>query len=492
VTTGVAVADTGEPAGLVARWDNSYLRLPGRFYAPLAPTPVANPRLIRLNHRLAAELNVNLEAPRETLAAVFGGNLIPTGAAPAATAYAGHQFGHFVPQLGDGRAILLGEVIGGDGKRADIQLKGAGRTPFSRGGDGRAALGPVLREYVLSEAMHALGIPTTRALAAVTTGETILRDTGPVPGAILARVASSHIRVGTFEYFRARGDTEAIRLLADHVIARHYPQAAGAANPARALLAAVIAAQATLVAHWQLVGFIHGVMNTDNCSIAGETIDYGPCAFMDDYHPARVYSSIDHAGRYAFANQPRIALWNLTRFAETLLPLLAGDEAVAIEIAQSALGEYAARFEDAYAAGLRRKLGLTAAHDGDFALAQDLLARMADNRADFTNTFRALGTPAARDQFTDPAAFDAWEVQWRARLARQGGAPAAMRAANPAFIARNHRVQAVITAAMDGDYTPFETLLTVLAAPYEDQPAHAGYAQPPAPGEAVLATFCGT
>jgi serine/tyrosine/threonine adenylyltransferase len=484
-------------AAPLATWDNSYVALPTRFFAPLAPTQVASPRLIRLNRPLAEALNLDITALADAeAAAIFAGNIIPAGANPAATAYAGHQFGHFVPQLGDGRAILLGEVIGRDGERYDIQLKGAGRTPFSRGGDGRAALGPVLREYIVSEAMAALGIPTTRALAAVTTGESILRDTGPMPGAILTRVAHSHIRVGTFEYFRARGDTEAVRLLADHVIARHYPKAAGAAQPYHALLEAVTGATAGLIAQWQNVGFIHGVMNTDNTSVAGETIDYGPCAFMDSYHPGRVYSSIDHAGRYAYGNQPRIALWNLTRFAETLLPLLADGDEAAIEIAQSKLQEYAGQFEGAYLAGLRRKLGLMRAEEDDFALAQDLLTRMAENQADFTNIFRALGSEAAREQFIDPTAFDGWAEQWHQRLAREGGPSpardAAMRAANPAFIPRNHRVQAVITAALAGDYAPFDTLLSVLAAPYDDQPEHAEFAKPPTEEEVVRATFCGT
>jgi uncharacterized protein YdiU (UPF0061 family) len=481
----------------LAAWDNSYTTLPARFFAALAPTRVAAPRLIRLNRPLAEALNLDVAGLGDgDAAAIFAGNVIPSGARPAATAYAGHQFGHFVPQLGDGRAILLGEVIGREGGRYDVQLKGAGRTPFSRGGDGRAALGPVLREYIVSEAMAALGIPTTRALAAVTTGERIVRDTGEVPGAILTRVARSHIRVGTFEYFRARGDTEGVRLLADHVIGRHYPEVAGGVLRYHGLLEAVIGAQARLIAQWQLVGFIHGVMNTDNSSVAGETIDYGPCAFMDGYHPGTVYSSIDHAGRYAYGNQPRIGLWNLTRFAETLLPLLAEGEEAAIEIAQSKLQGYAGQFESAYAAGLRRKLGLMRAEDGDFALAQDLLARMAENRADFTNMFRALGSEAAREQFIDPTAFDGWAEQWQQRLAREGGPSpardAAMRAANPAFIPRNHRVEAVISAALAGDYAPFETLLSVLGAPYDDQPEHAAFAKPPAEDEVVRATFCGT
>jgi uncharacterized protein YdiU (UPF0061 family) len=419
-------------------------------------------------------------------------------------AYAGHQFGHFVPQLGDGRAILLGEVIDADGVRRDIQLKGSGPTPFSRRGDGRAALGPVLREYIVSEAMAALGIPSTRSLAAVITGENVMRET-PLPGAVLTRVASSHIRVGTFQYFAARSDTEGVRRLADHVIARHYPQVAGAERPYLALLSAVIARQAELVARWLLVGFIHGVMNTDNTSVSGETIDYGPCAFMDHYDPATVFSSIDEQGRYAYANQPRIALWNLTRLAECLLPLLSDDKDKAIEEAQAALGEFAETFASAYQAGLRKKIGLFTMRDGDEALVQDLLDAMAKNRADFTLTFRRLsdaaGDPAGdaevRSLFADPAAYDEWAVRWRQRTSDEPQSPierrAAMRSVNPAFIPRNHRVEAVIEAAVNrDDFEPFETLLTVLSKPYQDQPDFAGYADPPEPHQRVLQTFCGT
>jgi uncharacterized protein YdiU (UPF0061 family) len=419
-------------------------------------------------------------------------------------AYAGHQFGHFVPQLGDGRAILLGEVIDTDGVRRDIQLKGSGPTPFSRRGDGRAALGPVLREYIVSEAMAALGIPTTRSLAAVITGESVLRETA-LPGAVLTRVASSHIRVGTFQYFAARGDTEGVRRLADHVIARHYPEAANAVRPYHALLQGVIARQAELVARWLLVGFIHGVMNTDNTSISGETIDYGPCAFMDSYDPAAVFSSIDEQGRYAYANQPRIALWNLTRLAECLLPLLSDDKDKAIEQAQSILAEFAEKFATAYQAGLRQKTGLLTERDGDEALVQDLLDAMARNQADFTLTFRGLSDAAldatsdqrVRQLFTDPTAYDEWAVRWRKRIGDEPQAPAtraiAMRAVNPAFIPRNHRIEAVIEAAVArDDFAPFEALLAVLSSPYEDQPALSAYAQPPEPHQRVLQTFCGT
>src|SRR3984885_11038691 len=360
------------PRLVMAGWafSNSYAALPPRFFARLDPVAVADPRLIKFNGALAAELG--LEWQDETaLAAIFAGNIVPLGADPIATAYAGHQFGQFVPQLGDGRAILLGEVIGRDGARRDIQLKGSGRTPFSRSGDGRAALGPVLREYLVSESMHSLGIPTTRALAAVTTGEPVFRG-AQLPGAIVTRGAASHVRVGTFEYFAARGDTEAVRRLADYVIDRHYPELASAERPYVELLAAVTRRQAALVAGWMRVGFIHGVMNTDNTAISGETIDYGPCAFMDGYDPATVFSSIDHAGRYAYGNQGRIVLWNLARLAETLIPLLDGGEAEAKE----ALGAFPARFQDAYFGGLRRKIGLTDEQDGDDDLAQDLLRLM--------------------------------------------------------------------------------------------------------------------
>src|ERR1700753_2228528 len=375
-------------------FQNTYAALPANFFARVAPTPVAAPRLIKLNRPLARHLGLDpdlLDSPEG--AEILSGKRLPDGAEPIAMAYAGHQFGHFVPQLGDGRAILLGEVIDKDGVRRDIQLKGSGPTPFSRRGDGRAALGPVLREYIVSEAMWALGIPTTRSLAAVITGESVMRET-PLPGAVLTRVASSHIRVGTFQYFAARGDTDGVRRLADHVLARHYPQAAQAARPYHALLEGVIARQADLVARWLLIGFIHGVMNTDNTSISGETIDYGPCAFMDHYDPAMVFSSIDEQGAYAYANQPRIALWNLTRLAECLLPLFSDEQEKAIAEAQDILGAFPERFSAAYQAGLRRKIGLFTVRDGDEALVQDLLDAMAGGKADFTLAFRRLGDTA--------------------------------------------------------------------------------------------------
>jgi uncharacterized protein YdiU (UPF0061 family) len=487
-------------------FDNSYARLPERFYARLAPTPVAAPRLVKLNEALALQLGLDpgaLASPEGV--EMLAGNRVAPGSEPIALAYAGHQFGNFVPQLGDGRAILLGEVVDRDGRRRDIQLKGSGPTPFSRSGDGRAAVGPVLREYIVSEAMAALGIPTTRSLAAVTTGEPIWRD-GELPGAVLTRVASSHVRVGTFQFFAARGDTEALRLLADHVIARHYPEARESAEPYLALFEAVIARQAALVAKWLLVGFIHGVMNTDNCSIAGETIDYGPCAFMDAYNPETVFSSIDQQGRYAYAHQPGIAHWNLARFGETLLPLLAEDSDKALAIANEALGTYRARYVDALTGGLRRKLGLLTEEEGDAALAQDLLNAMTGGLADFTLTFRRLGDAAAdpaadaevRSLFGDkPQAFDGWVPRWRERLSResQDGADrrAAMNAVNPLYIPHNHRVELALAAAAEReDYAPFEELLTVLVKPFEERPEFAAYAEPPPADQRVYRTFCGT
>ncbi len=485
-------------------FQNSYAALPASFFARVAPTPVAAPRLIKLNRPLALQLGLDPDLLETAEGAeILAGKRLPDGADPIAMAYAGHQFGQFVPQLGDGRAILLGEVIDRDGVRRDIQLKGSGPTPFSRRGDGRAALGPVLREYVVSEAMHALGIPTTRSLAAVVTGEHVMRETA-LPGAVLTRVASSHIRVGTFQYFSVRRDTEALRALADHVIARHYPEFIGTERPYHALLASVVARQADLVARWLLVGFIHGVMNTDNTSISGETIDYGPCAFMDSYDPAQVFSSIDEMGRYAYANQPRIALWNLTRLAECLLPLFSDEQEKAIAEAQEILGEFADTFSAAYQAGLRRKVGLFTERDGDEALIQDLLDAMAKNGADFTLTFRRLSDAAggasvedARASFTERAAFDEWAARWHKRTAEEAQTPAErrslMRSVNPAYIPRNHRIEAVIQAAVnDDDYAPFEELVQILAKPFEDQPEHADYQDPPKPEERVCRTFCGT
>ncbi len=486
-------------------FDNSYARLPASFHARVVPSSARAPRLIALNRPLAAELGLDAEA-LETPEGVeiLAGKRLAEGSEPIATAYAGHQFGGFNPQLGDGRAILLGEVIGRDGLRRDIQLKGSGATPFSRGGDGRAALGPVLREYLVSEAMAALGIPTTRALAALTTGETVMRDTD-LPGAVLDRVAASHIRIGTFQFFAVRGDTEAVRRLADHAMARHDPEAARAANPYRAFLDGVIARQARLVARWMGVGFIHGVMNTDNMSISGETIDYGPCAFMDAYDPAAVFSSIDRGGRYAYQNQPGIALWNLTRLTEALLPLLGDGDDAALAAGQEAVAGFAPAYLAAQRDGFRRKLGLADPRDDDEALVTDLLDRMALGKADFTLTFRRLcdaaagpeGDGAVRDLFIDPTAYDEWAARWRARLATEtldaGARRAAMRAVNPAFIPRNHRVEEAIAAAVaDDDFAPFAQLGRVLAMPYEDQPDLAAYAEPPSFDTSGYRTFCGT
>jgi len=489
-------------------FDNTYARLDARFHARLDPIPVAAPQLIKVNVELARSLGLDPEALTTPAGVeILAGNRVAEGAEPLAQAYAGHQFGSFVPQLGDGRANLLGEVVGRDGVHYDIQLKGSGRTPFSRGGDGRAALGPVLREYIVSEAMAALGVPTTRALAAVITGERVLRET-VLPGAVLTRVATSHLRVGTFEYFAVRKDTEAVRILADYAIKRHYPEAAQAKQPYRAFLDGVIARQAYLVAQWMSLGFIHGVMNTDNTSISGETIDYGPCAFMEAYDPATVFSFIDQQGRYAFGNQPPIALWNLTRLAEALLPVLAeeaGGEQTALASATEALTAFAPQFEAAHTAALRRKLGLFTQQDGDAALADDLLERMAANHADFTLTFRRLcdaatgaeNEGALRALFASPAAYDAWAIGWRRRLQLEPvsseARAAAMRKVNPAFIPRNHLVEAAIKAAVEQqNFQPFEELLDVVTRPYEDRPELEPYALPARPEERVEHTFCGT
>jgi uncharacterized protein YdiU (UPF0061 family) len=420
---------------------------------------------------------------------------------PIATAYAGHQFGYFVAQLGDGRALLIGEARDQSGALRDIQLKGSGPTPFSRNGDGRAALGPVLREYLVSEAMHALGVPTTRSLAAVLSGELVLRGQS-LPGAILTRVAASHVRVGTFEYFSARGRQDAIRELADYVLERHYVTLQESDTPYLLLLRAVIERQARLVAQWLQIGFIHGVMNTDNMALSGETIDYGPCAFMDEYDPAQVYSSIDSYGRYAYANQPRIAQWNLARLAETLLPLIDPVPERAVELATAEVEGFGARFESAWLAGMRSKLGLYAAADDDRDLAQALLDLMHAHKADFTLTFRTLADSAAGDPggpralFAQPASFDAWHGLWQARLAREAAAPersAAMKRVNPRYIPRNHRVEEIIEAAVAReDFAPFAEMLAVVTDPFRDQPERERYAQPPTSAERVLQTFCGT
>ena len=489
-------------------FDNSYARLPDRFYARVAPTKVGDPRVVKVNRPLAELLGASPEQlASRTGAALLVGNELPSGAEPLALAYAGHQFGGFVAQLGDGRAILLGEVIGTDGRRRDVQLKGAGRTPFSRGGDGRAALGPVLREYLVSEAMATLGIPTTRALAIATTGERVVRDESQ-PGAVLTRVAASHLRVGTFEFFAARDDREALVALTAHALARHYPHATGSGNDALALLECVIDAQASLVARWLGVGFVHGVMNTDNTAISGETLDYGPCAFLDEYDPNKKFSSIDRGGRYAFSNQPRIAEWNMARLAESLLGLLAGDEGneeEAIRVAKERLGRFSDLFAAAHLRVLRAKLGLVREEPDDRALAHDLLARLAENHVDFTLFFRRLCASAADPSadadvlslFDQPDAFRTWAETWRARLATETLSPAAraasMRQTNPAFIPRNHRVEEAIEAAVRrDDFGPFEILADVLARPFDDQPERADLAAPPGPEWRDYRTFCGT
>ena len=478
-------------------FQNTYAALPASFFARVTPTPVASPRLIKLNWPLAVQLGLDpdlLDSPEG--AEILAGKRIPDGADPIAMAYAGHQFGHFVPQLGDGRAILLGEVIDAEGVRRDIQLKGSGPTPFSRRGDGRAALGPVLREYIVSEAMAALGIPTTRSLAAVITGENVMRET-PLPGAVLTRVASSHIRVGTFQYFAARSDTEGVRRLADHVIARHYPHAADAERPYRELLEAVIARQADLVARWLLVGFIHGVMNTDNSSVAGETIDYGPCAFMDRYALDTVFSSIDRRGRYAYGNQPRIAQWNLARLTEALLPLIDVNEARAIERAQAAIAAFDALFNEAWLAGMRRKLGLENAETEDHALVQALTLWMQQAGADYTCTFRDLvaDAPPTAEIHQDRAFLD-WHARWSVRRARQPGGPDdafdLMRASNPVVVPRNHKVEEALFAAGDGDLQPFLALLDAVRDPFTPTPTNDDYRDPPVNPDPGYRTFCGT
>ena len=490
-------------ARLGSAFANTYAQLPARFFARTVPTPVSAPRLIKFNAALAAQLGLSVELGDDELARVFSGNLLVPGSEPIAMAYAGHQFGHFVPQLGDGRAILLGEVRDREGRRRDLQLKGSGRTFFSRGGDGRAAIGPVLREYLVSEAMHALGVPATRALAAVATGDTVYRET-PVPGAILTRIAASHVRVGTFQFFAARGDGDAVRRLADYVIGRHYPEVASADNPYLELLRAVVRRQAYLVAAWMDVGFIHGVMNTDNTAISGETIDFGPCAFMDTYDPMAVFSSIDQRGRYAYGNQPAAAQWNLARFAETLLPLIDPLSERAIGRATAVIEEFQGLFAELRRSGARRKLGLFQEEDDDAQLMQSLLEIMHRQQVDFTLTFRRLcdaaegvaGQAAFEASFSDPAAVGEWLHSWRARAAREpqpaGEQAAFMRRVNPAVIPRNHRIEQAIEAAERGDFTPFEALSSALARPFDEASAAGAYAMAPRPDERVTQTFCGT
>ncbi|MCX8507726.1 MAG: YdiU family protein [Rhodobacteraceae bacterium] len=466
-------------------FDNSYARLPERFFSRQAPVAVPAPAMIALNADLARDLGLD-PASLAGRANLFAGNILPDGADPLAQAYAGHQFGGWVPQLGDGRALLLGEVLTPDGQRFDMVLKGAGQTAFSRRGDGRAALGPVMREYLVSEAMAALGVPTTRALAAVTTGEILWRE-GPRPGAILTRIAASHIRVGTFQYFAAREDHEALRLLADHLIARHYPQADGPLT----LLSVIMERQARLIAHWMSLGFIHGVMNTDNMALSGETIDYGPCAFMDGYDPKKVFSSIDQFGRYAYENQPNIALWNLAQLASCLLPLM-GEEAPAITALTDCLNRFPAVYEGEWLRLFRAKIGITTPDAGDAELIETLLTRMAAQGADFTRTFRGLATGLAMAEFADPEPFRHWVRDWQDRIAQEPHPTAVMRAANPAYIPRNHQIEAAIQAGLQGDFAPFRRMNDILKNPFTEQAGAEAYALAPLAEEEVRRTFCGT
>jgi uncharacterized protein YdiU (UPF0061 family) len=484
-------------------FENSYARELEGLYEPWQGAPAPAPRLLALNDDLAAELGVDAGALRAAAGVeVLVGSVAPEGAEPIAQAYSGHQFGGFSPRLGDGRALLVGELLDTRGRRRDLHLKGSGRTPFARGGDGRAAVGPMLREYVIGEAMHALGIPTTRALAVVATGDQVVRET-LLPGAVLARVAASHLRVGTFQYAAAYGDVPLVRRLADYAIARHHPAAAEAENPYLALLEAVLDAQASLVARWMQVGFIHGVMNTDNMTISGETIDYGPCAFMDAYDPATVFSSIDHAGRYAHGNQPPVAQWNVARLAETLLPLLDEDTDAAVAAAMELLDSFGERYGEAWLRGMRGKLGLAAERERDGELVGDLLALMEAGRVDFTSAFRALSAAMRGDQaparslFAEPCELDAWVARWRERAAAEARDPEAVADAmdrvNPVYIPRNHLVEQALAAATAGDLEPFERLVDVLRRPFDERPGLEPYAAPaPESFGGSYRTFCGT
>lgn len=477
--------------------DNSYARLPKSFFSSINLNPVRSPKLAILNDTLATSLGLNVEALQSSDSVeVFAGNRIPEGAFPLAQAYAGHQFGHFT-MLGDGRALLLGEQITPGGERVDIQLKGSGRTPYSRRGDGRAALGPMLREYIISEAMHALGIPTTRSLAVVTTGESVFRETQQ-PGAILTRVAASHLRVGTFQYIANWGTVQELQTLADYTLQRHFPGSDNASNRYLFLLQEVIKRQADLIAKWQLVGFIHGVMNTDNMALSGETIDYGPCAFMDTYDPATVFSSIDMQGRYAYGNQPYIAGWNLARFAEALLPLLHDNEEQAVELAQDAISVFNELYDKHWLTGMRAKLGIFNEETEDQSLIEGLLSMMQKHHADYTNTFRALTFNTLEDTvlFGTPE-FNQWYELWQARLSRQqeskDSSHELMRSSNPAIIPRNHRVEEALEAAVkQGDYSVMQRLLHVLSRPYAHSCEQADYSTLPAPSSRPYQTFCGT
>ncbi|WP_370231453.1 YdiU family protein [Cognatishimia sp.] len=462
-------------------FDNSYARLPASLFSRHLPTAVRDPKLIAFNRDLADSLGITGDASDQELAQIFSGNQIPNGADPLAQLYAGHQFGQWNPQLGDGRAILLGEA-----QNRDIQLKGAGPTPYSRNGDGRAWLGPVLREYVVSEAMHALNIPTTRALAAVETGEDIYRETA-LPGAIITRVASSHIRVGTFQILAARGDIEGLQALFEHAVARHYPDASSPVE----FLNAVIAAQAELIVKWLSVGFIHGVMNTDNCAISGETIDYGPCAFMDTLNPMQVFSSIDRHGRYAYGNQPDIIVWNMAQLATALVPLME-DRDHAVESFTASVHAMPVMIQRLWREAFAAKIGIADPTADDETLVMELMGMMGKQNADFTNVFRGLSDGSPRDQFVDRDAFDTWSNKWKKRLESEANVDLLMQSVNPDRIPRNHQIEAMISAAVQGDYTPFHTLQAALANPYETDPAFEAFRRPPSEDERVKATFCGT
>jgi uncharacterized protein YdiU (UPF0061 family) len=471
-------------------FDDSYARAVPGLSIPWTAAPAPAPELLVLNEGLAAELGVDaagLRAPAGV--SLLTGHGLPDGVRPVAQAYAGHQFGMYQPRLGDGRALLLGEVLDTAGHRRDVHLKGSGRTPFARGGDGRAAVGPMLREYLLGEAMHALGIPTTRALSVVATGEPVLREEGRLPGAVLCRVAASHLRVGTLQYAAASGDRDVLRALADYAITRHHPSAAGAEDRYLRLYRHVTAVQAELVARWMLVGFVHGVLNTDNTTISGETIDYGPCAFMDAFDPATVFSSIDHTGRYAYANQPAIIQWNLARLGEALLPLIDDDTDAAVEAATGVLNEFTEAFQGHWQRGMAAKLGLAAPDPG---LVADLPELLRAQRVDFTSFFRALSAGTARDLFVDRAPFEAWNARREALLPDDRAAvAAAMDRVNPLYIPRNHRVEEALAAATAGDMAPFHRLVDVVSAPYEQRPGLDDYAQPD-PAATPYVTYCGT
>jgi len=487
-------------------FDNSYSRLPGDFFSRQTPDAVSSPVLIKANHALAHQLGIDPDWLESDQGVAFvAGNYLPEGADPIATVYAGHQFGGFSPRLGDGRAVLIGEIIAEDGQRYDLQLKGSGRTPYSRGGDGRAPLGPVLREYVVSEAMAALGVPTSRALAAVITGDLVMRET-PLPGAVLARVAKSHLRIGTMQYFAARNDLKSLGVLVEYVIKRHYPESENSANPVLSMLNGIIQKQAELIAQWQSLGFIHGVMNTDNMLLSGDTIDYGPCAFLDEFEPGKTFSSIDHGGRYAYGNQPQIAHWNLSVLTQLLLPLISDNQDQALADGQAAIDAFPAQYQSAYLKGMRSKLGLGTELDSDAELIQGLLKLMQEEQTDYTLTFRLLSDLAAPDNATQqavnelialPTSFSGWLERWQSRIAKEKQEPIAiqslMYANNPVFIPRNHLLEEVIAAATtEMNFEPFEKLIDVLNHPYEYRASLSRFALPPQEDQVVKQTFCGT